>query len=196
MASDSDALRRAAEKFPCCLRDADAIDAAGWVSPDTHRRAVEEAREDERAKAARRLAGVEAERDDHRERANSNFDNALMWRARAERAEAERDEWREICSRQNTRLAAEETRAEQAAATVERVRALLANNPDARSFGRGDIYAALDGAPEQDGGRVMAPTYVCDGCMQHITTHDVATWADHEHVLCRRCDQRKRDGGE
>jgi hypothetical protein len=169
------------EQIPC-LRDADAILAAGWVSPDQHRQAIEDAREQGAGDTDRLIRDAvrraEAERDDWKRR---HARVQEMYRERFNAGKPDTDWHAQHCA---------------AMAAVVRVRVLLANNPDARSFGRGDLHAALDGAGEQDGGRVMAPTYVCDGCMQHITTHDVATWADHEHVLCRRCDQRKRDGGE
>jgi hypothetical protein len=51
---------------------ADAIDAAGWVSPDTHRRAVDEAREQGAGDTDRLIRDAvrraEAERDDWKRR--------------------------------------------------------------------------------------------------------------------------------
>lgn len=90
------------------------------------------------------MAEVEAEMAEHRERADSNFDNALMWRERAEKAEA----------------------------TVERVRALGESWEGALDSGcpscgpftddcdhiegyhhaLSDLWAALDGAGERDRG--------------------------------------------
>jgi hypothetical protein len=128
------------EQIPCCLRDADAIDAAGWVSPDTHRRAVDEARE--------QGAG----------------DTDRLIRDAVRRAEAERDDWKrrharvqEMYRERFAGLSDADWHAQHcgAMATVERVRALAGEwasalgEPTAQAYAA-DLRAALDGAAEQD----------------------------------------------
>jgi hypothetical protein len=34
--------------------------------------------------------------------------------------------------------------------------------------------------------------WVCDGCMGRVRAHEIADFADGEHVLCRACVERER----
>jgi hypothetical protein len=121
---------------------ADRMLAAGWVSPDTHRRAVDEAREQGAGDTDRLIRDAvrraEAERDDWKRR---HARVQEMYRERFNAGLSDAD-WYRHCG---------------AMATVERVRALAGEwasalgEPTAQAYAA-DLRAALNGAPEQDGG--------------------------------------------
>jgi hypothetical protein len=35
--------------------------------------------------------------------------------------------------------------------------------------------------------------WVCDGCMQYVRAHQIADFADYEHVLCIECWEREEN---